>query len=318
MKKQIFVILGLAIVVIAFAMLFRFAIFSLPEGERAVGTEQGDIAQLLEERLKQLGVSVTSVKVTNQSPLEIEITLQSQGDEEHFSKVDFWDKCISRRETEFAYLNYGTHIDSYRTIILNSKGENIYDNTTYLDPDKPSQKFNPGTPSNLDLDQTKEILNQTLDVGKLKLLSLDVPPRYFDQWNSKLVTIDLSTGIDSHQAAELWVSEFIIGLKPQINAINDQNGLRVALVWVKIYDPQENLLVDYFLDIDLGTQTFWVAEDFHGGWYSEPAPVASPFPTIDTTPIPSPSPIPAGDVQTSTPKEDSRTDSGPYPTPPYP
>lgn len=315
MKKQIFEILGLVIAIFAIVIIFRFAISTRFQGNNTVVESPEDIAHLLEERLKQLEVSVVSVKLTRQSPLEIEITLQNPIDEDHSSKIDYWDMCISRRETELAYLNYGTHINSYRMIILDIEGENIFDSTIYLNPDLPSQQFDPGAPSGVNLDQTKDTIRQTLDVGNLKLLSLDVPPKYFDQWNSKLVTIDLSTGVDSHQDAEPLVNEFIIGLKPQIEAINQQYGTRIAMVWVKIYDARENLLVHYFEDIDLGHQTFRVADDFHGGWYSEPPPdVPTPYATL----IPTAIPIHTEDFRTPAPTDEAGMDSEPYPSPPYP
>lgn len=318
MKKHLLEISGLVLSIIALALIISFAISTRPKGDN-LGEEQGDIAQLLEERLKQRDVSVSNVKTLKQSPLEIEIILQSPGAKDNIGQEDLWNEFIANREAELANRANGTHIESYRIAILNTQGENIFDSTTYLAPDRPSQKFNPAAPSPVDRDQTKNILNQSFNPGDLKLVSLDVSPKYFDEWKSKLVILEMSIDTISHLDAEPLITDFIINLTPQIEAINTQYDTRIAIVWVKIHDAKGDLIVDYLEDIDLGTQTFWVADDIHGGWYSEPAPVASAIPTSATIPIATNTSILGGDGVTLTPTAGCVSPvSGPYPSPPYP
>ena len=188
---------------------------------RPQGSTQGIDIQTLEERLVQLGIPVKSVTVTKQSPLEIEVVLQSSGSDEKL-KDDLWNKLLTEREVELAYLNFTTPIESYRLVLVTAKGNTIYDSTVFLYPDLPSQKLTQAPPSSVDNSKTKDILERSLDLQGLQLLALEVPSVYLASNNSKLVALDLSTGTSADKIDITQIDEFIMTVRPQVEEINSR------------------------------------------------------------------------------------------------
>ena len=90
--------------------------------------------------------------------------MQSPSIDEKLGPDDVWYKFLTEREVELAYLNFATHIESYRLILVTAKGNTIYDSTVFLYPDLPSQKLTLAPPSSVDNDKTKDIVGRSLDL----------------------------------------------------------------------------------------------------------------------------------------------------------
>jgi hypothetical protein len=269
----------------ALALVALVAVISLALSLRPQASSPGSSLQPLEERLLALGIPVQSVTLTSQSPLEIEVILRSSEGDEPSKREDLWNTFLADRELELAYLNFALPIESYRLAVVTAAGEALYDNTSFLPPDLPSQKFTPAPPSSVENGQTKEILEGNLDLHGLKLLALEVPASYTARDNSKLVTLDLSTGTTAEKIDMAPIDQFIQSLRPQMEAINDRYGTRIVLVRAQIQDADDQLLVDYMEDIERWAQSFWVADNIEGGWYSLPAPDLSSGPEETSAPV---------------------------------
>jgi hypothetical protein len=256
-------------------------------------SSRGNGIQALQKRLLQLGIPVKSVTVTKQSPLEIEVILNSSGSDGKLSRDDFVNEFLAVREVELAYLNFATFIKSYRLVLVTADGNTPYDGTIYLDPDFPSQKLTQAPPSTVDAGKTKAILDRSLDLQGLKLLSLDIPARYIASDNSKLVTLDLSTGISADKTDSAQIGEILMSLRPQMEHINNLHGTRLVLIHIRIKDSGDKLLVDYMEDIETGRQDSWIDENYVAGWYPQPVPEDSaeqkktPVPVVLPTATPS-------------------------------
>jgi len=122
----------------------------------------------------------------------------------------------------------------------------------------------------------------------LRLLALDVPSSYTDPDNSKAVIMQLSTGKPAGDTDMAPINQLIIGLRPQVEKINERYGTRFVLARVKIVDSENELLVDFMEDIDSERQHFWLAENVEGGWYPQPAVSGTGEP-----PSPTPAPLPS-------------------------
>jgi hypothetical protein len=276
MKKNIVQLLSWSLSLIALIALVAAINFAL--SLRPQGSSQGNDIRTLEERLVQLGIPVKSVTVTKQSPLEIEVILQSSGSDEKLSQDDLWNKFLTEREVELAYLNFTTHIESYRLVLVTAKGNTIYDSTVFLYPGLPSQKLTQAPPSSVDNSKTKDILERSLDLQGLQLLALDVPSSHIASDNSMLVTLDLSTGTSADKIDIAQIDEFIMKVRPQIEEINSRYETRIVLIRIRIKDFNDKLLVDYMEDIETGRQYSWTAENIEGNWYPQPAPAISSEP----------------------------------------
>lgn len=115
MKKNVVRLSVWPLFVMALIALIAIIVFVLASRLQA-GSEGRDV-QPLKERLIKSGVPVKSLSVTRQSPLEIEVILQSSGNDDPSSRDDLWNKFLTEREIELAYLNFPIHIESYRYIL---------------------------------------------------------------------------------------------------------------------------------------------------------------------------------------------------------
>jgi len=310
MKKNIVQLFSWSLSLIALIALVAVINFAL--SLRPQGSSQGNGIQTLEERLVQLGIPVKSITVTKQSPLEIEVILQSSGSDKKLSQDDLWYKFLTEREVELAYLNFAKHIESYRLILVTARGNTIYDSTVFLYPDLPSQKLTQAPPSSVDNSKTKDILGRSLNLQGLQLLALDVPSSYIASDNSKLVTLDLSTGTSAEKIDIAQIDEFIMKVRPQIEEINSRYETRIVLIHIRIKDFNDKLLVDYMEDIETGRQYSWTAENIEGNWYPQPAPAISSEPQETSVPVFPPTATPPKSIALPTPT----TQPAAYPPPP--
>lgn len=294
---------------IALVVVMNFALSLRPQG-----SSQGNGIQSLQERLEQLGIPVKSITVTKQSPLEVEVILNSSGSDGKMSNDDMLNQFLTVREVELAYLNFAMHIESYRLILVTAKDETLYDSTIFLYPDLPSQKLTQAPPSSIENSKAKDILERNLDLQGLKLLTLDVPSSYTASDNSKLVTLDLSTGTSADKTNNAQIDEFIMNLRSQMEDINNRFGTRVVLIQIRIKDLDDKLLVDYLEDFETGKQSSWIDENYVASWNPQPAPAISSEPQETSVPVVPPTATPPKSTTLPTPT----TRPVAYPPPPTP
>lgn len=299
MKKNIVQLLRWSLPLIGLIALVVVMTFAL--SLRPQGSSQGNGIQSLQERLVQLGIPVKSVTITKQSPLEIEVILNSSGSNGMLSNDDMLNQFLTVREVELAYLNFATHIENYRLILVTAKGDTLYDSTIFLFPDLPSQKLTQPPPSAIENSKAKEILERNLDFQGLQLLTLDVPSSFTANNNSKLVALDLSTGTSADKTNNSQIGEFIINLRSQMEDINNRFGTRVVLIHIHIKDLDGRLLVNYLEDFETGKQSSWVDENFVASWYPQPAPAISSEPQETSVPVVPPSVTPPKSTPLPTP-----------------
>ncbi len=269
-------LIGLIILV----LVLIFALSIRPQ----VSTQEDGI-QSLQERLARTGIPIKSLKVTSQSPLEVEVIINSSASDGKLSHEDVLNQFLAVREIELAYLHFGALINSYRLVLETKEGNPIYDSTVFLNPDLPSQKLSQAPPSPVDTSKTKQILESMLDFRGLKLLTLQVPSTYPASDNSKLVTFDLSTGTAAENTDNAQIQEFLMSLRQQIEEINQRSDTGVVLFHVRILDSNNRLLVEYLEDIETWKQVTWIDETFIADWYPQPAPDSSPVPQVTPSPV---------------------------------
>ena len=156
MKKKIVLLFRWSLSLIGLIALVVVMTFALSLRPQESSQENG--IQSLQERLVQLGIPIKSVEVTRQSPLEIEVVLTSSGSDGMLSNDDMLNQFLTVREVELAYLNFATHVEIYRLILVTVKRDTLYDRTIFLYPDLPSQKLTQAPPSSIENSKAKDIL----------------------------------------------------------------------------------------------------------------------------------------------------------------
>ena len=270
-------------------------------------SDPGSGAQTLEERLARLGVPVKSILVTQKSPLQLQITIEYANQGGNSSHDGLWYEFLAARECDMAYLNLRMRVDSCRLIEVTPEGKVLSDVKTFLHPEDLSQILTPLPPSTVKDSEARQIFESNFDFQGLKRIALDVPASYTDPENSKAVIMELSTGKPAGDTDMAPINQLVLGLRPQIEKINERYGTRFVLVRVKIVDSANELLVDHMEDIELRQRGSWLAEGLHGSWYSEPA-VSGP----GEPPTPMPAPLPSLIPTITGPRP---TATSPYPSP---
>jgi hypothetical protein len=301
-------ILKLAGVFLSLAALLAALLIAL--SVRPQQSAPGSGAQSLEERLAQLGVPVKSIVVTQESPLQLQISIEYANQGGNSSNDDLWYQFITEREVELAYLNLGMRVDSYRLIEVTPEGKVLSDVETFLHPEDRSQNITPLPPSTVQDSQIKQIFESNFDFQGLELLALDVPSSYTGPAGGKAIIMQLSTGKPAGDTDMAPINQLVLGLRPQIEKINERYGTRFVLVRVKIVDSANELLVDYMDDVELWRRGSWQAKGLQGSWYSIPAGSGT-----GALPSPTPAPLPSL-IPSATGPRPTATPSGAYPTPP--
>ncbi len=241
------------------------------------GNNSEPASSSLLNRLEQIGVPVKSVQALKQSPLQVEIVLESSSDNELATPDDLWNNHLASREAELAYLT-SVRIDSYRSVLVNTKGDIISSEWVFLDQSRPSQNLVIAKPSAIDVITTQDLLKNSLDTSGMAITSLEVSEDRIVRTNTKLVELILST--KSIDTANQTINTLIFSLRPLLRNINEKYGAQIALFRLRIMDAEGKLLVEYILDLDTQSEDWSTAKGIKADWFARP--VATPTPFIAT------------------------------------
>ncbi len=234
-------------------------------------------------RFEQSGIPVNSVQILQQSPLQVEIVLQSSSNDDSATQDDLWYRFLASRQASLAYLT-GDRIDSYRLVLINSKGEIISSEWFFLDATIPSQNLViPGSAA-IGETQTRDLLLEKLNTFGMKLISLNIMTDKVVLENTRLVEVHLS--ISSNENASNRINAFIMSLRPILRDLNENHGTQIAVFRLKVTDLEEVLLTEYILDLERSAETWSLAKGIEGNWFPRPAPTFSPNLTSQATSTP--------------------------------
>ncbi len=132
-------------------------------------------ARVLSERLRQRGVPVKELRVIEEAPLQIEITLQSASVNDKQMEDDLWSETIATHEATMAH-RLGFPIASFTILSVNRNGEVIAKGTTFLQPSDRSQTLPTSMPGNTDRVAITNMLKQQFGPEAMRLESLTVTP----------------------------------------------------------------------------------------------------------------------------------------------
>jgi hypothetical protein len=249
---------------------------------------QNDLVTDLTNRLSDVGVPVKDVSLENRFPLWTEsrdpfwvsITIQKIGGMDEWSSEDLWFDQLTRREVELSY-QLGYRIDGYSLRRLNSVGEEISNEKTFLSPSDPSQSPYPFNPTDPDDEFVKMLVMERIKTFGLSVDAVKVGTGIGSSKNVQLLTIHLST--QDRQLASQAIPHLVPAIRPMIEEINQQPGARIAIVWVQLVDSNQKIIMEYLWDLELHVERGGTIEGVTG-WFTPP-PAAEEYIPTATQPV---------------------------------
>jgi hypothetical protein len=266
---------------------------------------QNQSASDLEVRLKQKGIPVRSVNTISRIPYLVEISLNSQSENNDLTPEDNWFTTMAAREATLAY-QIGVKLNGYKLTVYNAKNEIISSSEAYFYPNDPSQNMTAKTLA-YDSSKTREIVMSQLAFGDLKQDLVDVLADSTPGSTGQILNIQVSAADLS--SANLAMPKFLNSLFQLLDTINTNQGAHIILCHLRVVDGKDSVLLDYVKDLEVGATHWKMADGFYDEWFPHPDKLI-PTPTLVKS-VPSVTGTP---LSTSTPE----IPAGSYPPPPTP
>jgi hypothetical protein len=235
-------------------------------------------------RLQQRGVSVKKIGITSRVPFSLDISIQGSSSDKNSSSDDVWAELLTEHEARLAY-RIGLQVDSFTLRLLNKNGEEISTNQYYLHEEN-RIAASPTIAGQLNDAQAKQKVISGLNLGEIQLASLAVVSDQALGNNGQILTI---TGtVSDLEAANRSVGPFIDSFRNLMWGYNKDKTMAITLCRVRVNDKSGNMVLDYMIDTETGTELFGVTPGLTDNFYPHPAPTGASI----ITPIFSPTPIP--------------------------
>ncbi len=235
------------------------------------GSPQQDVVGYLQERLKQQNVPFTQIKILQESPLEIEITLQSVSEGKDWMPEDFEHLLLAQREAILA-AEKGFDIERYTEILLNKNEESISWARIKINGEILYTKL---SPSNVADSVTKNLVGEKINTYGMPVINNEISS--FDGFQ----TLNLSLSTNSLEEANRVLPQMRDSLRPLTKDINSQ-GAQIVMVKLEVKNEKGEMLLNYLLDLQFGTEGWWAADGINvDSWYPS-------IPAVAETELPAP------------------------------
>lgn len=225
--------------------------------------------------LKSLGIPIKEVSFSSESPMAVQITLQSTSQSEVATVDDMWNKHIAARCAELAYLT-GPGVDSYQLHLVNAKGNIIGSEKVFLNSDYPSQHLTAVEATVVDGTAVLAILQEQLDFLGMTPARWKAVTGGAVRDNTKVIEVDVST--PNVETANRTINLLVPSVSRAVQRINAKTGAQIAIFRLRVVDASNKVLVDHILDLETGTEVWSVERGVDANWYPKPAPTR-PQPT---------------------------------------
>jgi hypothetical protein len=263
---------------VALCAIIAVAVVAFATRPAAPEQSAGDV---LTARLVKLGVPVRSVVVTSQSPLRVTITYTTDCSANKVADVDLWNDWLVNRVAMLSYLD-GLPLACYKVVEVNPKGEETASGDGSLSPTMPSQQLKVGAVlSPVDDAATRTRLVKTINTQGLPIAALIVTSGGAVRPNTQLVELHLIA--PSPQATTKVLNLLLGSLHQGLDLANQNSGTRIAVLRLKVIQPDGTLLFHFISDLEASMNIFASANGVDAG-YPRPAerptsPLNSPLPT---------------------------------------
>ncbi len=267
-KKYVGLICGLTAIV----ALGSFLIINRVNADKA---EQ--LAEQLANSLVAEGLPLISVRVEEQAPLTLEITLKYPTDDSPERKAEIlrgrhavrWNCAELNREKY--------QISSYIILILDNVGKQLSWEQNFLyqsDPEDVPVEYT------MNLEEAANYLRETFNPGsaqveRFELIQEQKNNTIINTLYILLVEPDLQTLNNDLPMRQI---------EPLIKGVNQQKLYQVDICWLEIHGPNSEVWVDFLYDYSLPVLSWWMADGVSTDWFPHPAPLPNQEPTIIAPP----------------------------------
>ena len=264
MTKKYILLLGALIILVSLLSLLVFWRVKADRGQQ--------LAEQLSQSLQSEGLPLQSVRVAEQSPLTLEITLEYSTQDSPERKAEIlrdrhavqW-HCTQLNREQF-------QLGSYIVLIQNPSGQQLSWEQNFLYPgdanDSPEQY-------SLSLVEANDYLRQAFQAGSARVERFELIEEQKDGVPVHTLTIQLVEQDLETLNRELPMTQ----IERMIREVNDQKLFPVDICWLEIKGPNGETWVDYLYDYSLSAMNWWIADGVSTEWFPHPAPLRNQEPT---------------------------------------
>jgi hypothetical protein len=227
---------------------------------------QDNIVSYLDERFKQQNVPVKGIKIIQEIPLQLEITIQSSSDGSRGNPEDPINYHLVEREVVLARQK-GYFVESLTRIFLSPQGREIAKATTQVK--SLEFMFLDDSPSSITDSSTKTLVMDKINLYGMSALDISVDSR------EGLQTLRLQLSTPSLDEVNKTLTQYMSSLRPLVGEINAK-GAHIVICKLEIRDEKGNLLLNYMLDLQLDSENWWMADGLTMDWFPHPGPGPAP------------------------------------------
>lgn len=267
-KKQVGLIFGIT----AFVALVSFLIINRVNANRAER-----LAEQLADNLALEGLPLISVRVEEQVPLTLEVTLQYPAADSPERKAEIlrgrhavrWNCAELNREKY--------QVSSYIILILDDVGNQLSWEQNFLYQSEPEEVPEEYT---MNLKEAAIYLHEAFNPGSARVERFELIQ---EQENNAIINT-LYILLVEPDLQTLNNDLPMMQIEPLIKGINQQKLYQVDVCWLEIHGPNSEVWLDYLYDHSFPVVSWWMADGVSTEWFPHPAPLPNQEPTMIAPP----------------------------------
>lgn len=231
---------------------------------------QQDIVSFLSDQLKKQNVPLASIEILQESPLKVEISIQSTSLTDKPLPEDVINRHWAYRETIFARQS-GFNIDEVVLKVVNQNHAQIYWASHSLNDEfyPLDFLFSPITDApTLDESEIEKVVQETMSPGGMTIREVEINSSH----DFRVLTIRFLS--PSVQTANETIPQLILSSLPELMREVNQRGANVAIIILEVKDEQGIPLFTYLIDSQIGTEIAWQGDDVTDDWMMSVPPPA--------------------------------------------
>lgn len=244
-------LLRIVIIILTVGLALGISLTTKAEKNKIQSTPEQDVAAYLESKLKQQNVPIMQIKIIQESPVEVEVTIQSLSEDDKFMPEDFINLHLVTREAVLSQ-EKGYLINGLTEIVVNKAGKTIdwgWNNVADITYIKLVPSMNP---DNLPMD----VISENINTHGMKLINENV------SLSEGFQTLNLQLSVKSLEEANQRFSQFKESLRSTIVDANF-SGTQVVMEKVELRNEEGEILLNYLLDFQFNTEGWWAVDGFN-------------------------------------------------------